>query len=122
VLRRPLHLAAIACTLVVGLGWGLFALDETRSAAEASAERVAGNENYRSVSPTQREERAREEVHGDVRELIDDANDVLLSPFAPVAGNSENIWVQRSLPALLGLLVYGFGLGYLARFTSGRSR
>jgi hypothetical protein len=122
VLHTPLRLAAIACSLVLALGWSLFALDETRSAAEASAERVAGKPNYRSASPTPREEQLREEAHGDVRELIDDADDVLLSPFAGVAGGSENIWVQRTVPALLGLIAYGFGLGYLSRFSRGRSR
>ena len=28
--------------------------------------------------------------------------------------------MQRGVPALLGLLVYGFGLGYLARFMTAR--
>jgi hypothetical protein len=48
-----------------------------------------------------------------VREAIDDANDVLLAPFASVI-DSDSAWVNHGVPALLGLLLYGVGLGLLA--------
>jgi hypothetical protein len=56
-----------------------------------------------------------------VREKIDDADDVLLRPFAFVAGNSDSSWVRRGAPAVLALLVYGFGLSFLARYSRGRA-
>ena len=49
-----------------------------------------------------------------------DANDVLLRPFATVAQASPSKWMRRSVPALLALLVYGFGFGLLARLATGR--
>ena len=46
-----------------------------------------------------------------MHETIDDANDTLVEPFAPVVDGAGSKWVRRLVPALLALLVYGFGLG-----------
>ncbi len=43
---------------------------------------------------------------------------MLLSPFAGLAEGAGSQWVRRGVPALLALLVYGFGLGLLARFAA----
>ena len=40
-------------------------------------------------------------------------NDVLLAPFADLI-DSDSAWVMHGLPALLALLLYGVGLGFLA--------
>ena len=48
-----------------------------------------------------------------MREAIDDANDVLLRPFAGLV-DSDSAWVNHGMPAVLALLIYGFGLGMLA--------
>jgi hypothetical protein len=117
VLERPLRYLAIALSLIVAIGFTLFALEDMGRASAASEDRIASS---MAASPTPAGERARERRHGDVRELIDDANDVLLSPFAGLTENDESRWMQRGIPALLGLLVYGFGLGYLARFMTAR--
>jgi hypothetical protein len=117
VLERPLRLLAIALSLIVAIGFTLFALEDFDRASAATEHRIASSAV---ASPTPAGERERERRHGDVRELIDDANDVLLSPFAGLTENDKSRWMQRGIPALLGLLVYGFGLGYLARFTTAR--
>jgi hypothetical protein len=120
VLERALRLAATALSLLVVGGWALFAIDETRSASESSAAETAGQRATRQADPTPEEERDRERAHGTVRELIDDANDILLTPFATFTEGSRSQWVRRTVPALLALLVYGFGLGLLARYRRGR--
>jgi len=117
VLERPLRYLAIALSLIVAIGFTLFALEDIDRASAATEHRI---NNSMAASPTPAGERERERRHGDVRELIDDANDVLLSPFAGLTENSDSRWVQRGVPALLGLLVYGFGVGYLARFMTAR--
>ncbi|HWI22101.1 MAG TPA: hypothetical protein VNT22_05735 [Baekduia sp.] len=119
--RTPLRLLAIGCSLLIGAGWLMFALDESRSASETSAQIVAGNDAATRADLSPDEERAREEIHSDAREYVDDANDILLKPFAGISADSDNKWVRRTVPAIIGLLVYGFGLGYLARFSSGRA-
>ena len=120
-LETPLRWAAIVASLLVVLGWGLFALDETRAASELSAVESSGRDAARAADPSPDEERAREQAHGKAREAIDDANDVLLAPFASLSDNSDSKWVRRTVPAFIALLVYGLGLSFLARFASVRS-
>ena len=55
-----------------------------------------------------------------MHEWVDDANDVLLKPFASIADSSSSKWVRRTVPALLALIVYGLGFGMLARVAAGR--
>lgn len=116
-----LRLTAIVCSVLIGLGWLLFAIGETKSASAQSAEIVSGDEAATRVDLDPSQERAREKAHSATREYIDDANDILLAPFSSLTANSDNKWIRRTVPALLGLLVFGFGLGYLARFASGKA-
>jgi hypothetical protein len=119
VLERILRLVAITTSLLVVGGWGLFAIDESRAASEQSAAESAGLAAVRVPDPTAAQERAREKLHGGPRELVDDANDILLAPFAPLVDGSHSEWIRRTAPALAALLVYGFGLGFLARLSRG---
>ena len=116
---RLIRTAAILASLFVVLGWAAFALDQARGASNESVAGIKGDPaTFSDPSPDQ--ERAREKAHSRSREFIDDVNDVLLSPFAGLTDNSGSKWVRRSVPALLALLVYGFGGGFLARFARGR--
>jgi len=117
VLERTVRIVAITLSLVVALGFILFALDDVDRASDSKVDEIA---SYQQADPTPAGERDREQRHGKLREAIDDANDILLKPFAGVSDSASSRWVQRGVPALLGLLVYGFGLGFLARFTRGR--
>jgi hypothetical protein len=103
---------AIGISLVVVLGFAMFAIDETDKGSkhqQAKLERELGT----TVAPDERQEAARERDHSPVREGIDDVNDVLLRPFADLV-DSDNAWVNHGIPTLLALLIYGFGLGLLA--------
>ena len=118
-LARPIRIAAIVASVFVALGWGLFALDQARGASNESVAGIKGDPaTFSDPSPDQ--ERAREKVHSKPREFVDDVNDVLLAPFAWLTDQSGSQWVRRSIPALIALIVYGFGLGFLARFAAGR--
>ena len=112
-LERPLRYLAIALSLIIAIGFTLFALEDIGRASERSEHRVAG---FTAANPSPAGERERERRHSGVREAIDDVNDVLLSPFAGITANETSRWARRGVPTLLGLLVYGFGLGYLARW------
>jgi hypothetical protein len=117
VFERPLRCLAIALSLTIAIGFTLFALEDIGRASAESEQRVTG---YTAANPSPAGERERERRHSDVREVIDDVNDVLLSPFAGVTANDPSRWARRGVPALLGLLVYGFGLGYVARWMTAR--
>ena len=117
-LARPIRIAAILASVFVALGWALFAIDQARGASHESVAGIQGDPTTFS-DPSPDQERARQKLHSKPREFIDDVNDVLLSPFAGISDGSHSKWVRRSIPALIALLVYGFGGGFLARFTSG---
>jgi hypothetical protein len=119
-LSRLLRLIAIGASLVVVAGWAWFAIDETSAASKQSAATVAGEAAQATPDPDPDQERAREKVNGRPRELVDDANDVLLRPFAPIADDSGSRWVRRSVPAVIALLVYGVGISTLARYVDTR--
>ena len=110
-----IRFVAIAISVVVVLGFAMFAIDETdkgSKAQQAKLERELGT-THDPIAPSADQEAARERTHGTVRETIDDANDVLLRPFVDLV-DSKSAWVNHGIPALLALLIYGLGLGLLA--------
>ena len=116
-LERSLRFLAIALSLVIAAGFALFALDDIDRASSSSRQRIIGESQ--ATDPTPRGEQERERRNGRAREVVDDVNDVLLRPFAAAGESSDSRWVRRGLPALIGLLVYGLGLGFLARYAKG---
>jgi hypothetical protein len=114
-----LRLAAIVTSGIVLLGFAAFAAEEMDRGSKSQQNAIAdelGTARTAIVepNPTPEVEEARERRHSTLREAIDDANDVLLAPFSRLI-DSNNAWAERGLPALLALLVYGLGLGTLAR-------
>jgi hypothetical protein len=126
-LSAPLRYLSIIASLVVLASIGAFGIDQARSGSEASRAGITST-GYRATAdpsgyarPSPAQERVREQAHGDARELLDDADDLAVAPFAAVVSSSASAWVRRGIPALIALFVYGFGLGYLARFAAGRA-
>ena len=118
VAERLLRTAAILCAAVLLTSWGLFAVDQTRGASNTSSGEIAG------LSPAQAadiEAQRQEAKHTQVRRAIDSASDALVSPFDALTDGSSSEWLRRSVPMLVALLLYCFGLGYLARFARGRA-
>jgi hypothetical protein len=113
-----LRFVAIVTSVLVLLGLAAFAVDELDRGSKTQQNALADelgtpNAAIGKPSPTPKVEAARERQHGELREAIDDANDVLLAPFSDLI-DSDNAWVNHGIPALLALLIYGFGLGLLA--------
>jgi hypothetical protein len=114
-----IRLTAILTAIVVLLGFAFFAVDEmdrgskTQQSALGEETGTPAAPEVVAVAPTPEEEAARERQNGAPRELIDDANDLLLAPFADLI-DSDSAWVKHGVPALLALLLYGVGLGLLA--------
>jgi hypothetical protein len=113
------RLVAIVTSGLVLLGFAGFATDEMNRGSQnqqnALASELDGKVNDPTpLAPTPQEEASRERVNGTLREAIDDSNDVLVGPFANLVEGSTEPWVRHGVPALLGLLLYGLGLGTLA--------
>ena len=122
-----LRIAAIVAAGVVALSFLLFAVDQSREGSATQVNAVAGAKTDRPdaaiqvPAPAPHIERAREATHTGIRELIDDIDDVLLTPFTGVT-STNNVWVERVVPGGLGLLLYGFGGLLLANFIPKRPR
>lgn len=52
---------------------------------------------------------------GGVRKTIDDAFSMISSPFSGLTSNLSSQWTIHIVDTLLVLLIYGLGLGYIAR-------
>jgi hypothetical protein len=108
----------ILCSVLVLLAFAFFATDEmgrgSQNQQNALESELTSTKDAPPVAPSPEEEAQRERVNGSFREAVEDANDVLVGPFATLVDGSSNSWVTHGVPALIGLLLYGFCLGMLA--------
>jgi hypothetical protein len=109
-----LRIIAVTASVIVALGFLMFALDESEKGKRGQISKLA--DAAAAPDPSQQQELLRQRKHGDVREAIDDANDALLKPFAPIVEDSQSSWTRRLVPTVLALLIYGLGGLLLANF------
>jgi hypothetical protein len=113
-----IRLVAIVCSGLVLLGFAYFATDEmsrgSQNQQNALDSELSGDPEPPPVAPSPEEESAREAINGTFREAVEDANDVLIGPFATLVDGADNTWVTHGVPALMGMLLYGLCLGMLA--------
>jgi hypothetical protein len=105
--ESALRLFAVVASLFVLLSYGLFAMDQLGG---ASARQTAAVETADQVAVPKPEH-----TKDQPRKFIDSGAQILLRPFESLAPEG-NAWAQRTLPTLLALFLYGFGLLFLARY------
>ena len=127
-ISRVLTWVSTIAALVLVASFAMFAVDQAQNGSKHQVSKLAGEiepgrpaANVNQADPSPKTERQREKMHGQVREAIDDADDVLIKPFAGAA-TSSSIWGQRGIPALLAFLVFGVGLRILAAYVPGGAR
>lgn len=107
---RLLRFASIAICLIVAASFVTFAVGQTKTAS--------GHQQEELTSPAEQAARAQSKAparhESGVHEALDEVSGQLTSPFAGIVSASSE-WASRGAKLLLALLVYGFGLGYLAR-------
>ncbi len=114
-LASLMKLASLALCLLVTASFVLFAVNRTSSASQHQQQQLAGE-------PVQPSGRAQSGVAGEsragessLRRTIDDLSEAVTSPFAGLTDGSGSQWLIRGVDLLLALLVYGLGLGFVAR-------
>jgi len=107
--------STLACAILV-ISFGLFAIEQAKGGSKQQVNKLKG---INQPAPSAQTERRRERTHGKVREAIDDADDVLIKPFASVV-TSGSIWAKRGVATLLALLVYGVVARFLIAYLPGR--
>ena len=120
--------ASTIAALVLVASFGMFAIDQANNGSKQQVAKLgseiepgAVQTNVNQADPSPKTEREREKQHGQVREAIDDVDDVLVSPFAGVV-HSNSIWTQRGIPTLIAFLLFGVGLRILAGYLPGGTR
>ncbi|MGN6871783.1 MAG: hypothetical protein ACTHMY_25610 [Solirubrobacteraceae bacterium] len=112
-ISRVLRLTAFACCALVVASFAMFARDQMAGASQHQQTALVAGAHPTAASSTPVK-------HAQPRRTIDEAAKVLTTPFDEIV-QSSNLWVKHGLPALFAVLVYGMGLGYVARFSAART-
>ncbi len=113
-IHRLLVTISVVCCFLVGASFVMFGRDQL-----AGASKQQQNEIVAGMSPSPGNVPIKPDRQ-QPRKFIDDAAQALTKPFASIVPSSS-AWVSRGVPTILALIVYGVGLGYLSRFSSGLS-
>src|SRR5262249_1131833 len=115
-LSRTLHLASVFICLIVIASFTVFAVNQT-SSASAHQQEVLNDEVAKptTASVSGASTRPSPSHKSGVHEAIDGAFKAFTSPFDGLTAGWSSEWLVRSANLGLALLLYGFGLGYLAR-------
>ena len=96
--------------------FAIFAVDQTNGTSSHQQQELSGGVATTAGAPRRPARPATASTHeSSLHKAIDEASNQLTSPFSGVISGSSSEWAIRGVKLLLALLVYGFGLGYLAR-------
>ena len=110
-----LRLASLVICLIVIASFAIFAVDQTKGASAHQREELNGEAVANINAGAPRSPASSSPHKGAVHKAIDEASDGLTSPFSGITSGLGSEWLTRGVSLLLALIVYGFGLGYLAR-------
>jgi len=113
VINRLLTYISIACCALVLVSFGLFARDQVAGASAHQQTELAAR-----LPSTAAGGSSSIHTHRQPRRFIDGAASALEAPFKSIV-STHSEWVAHIFPAIFALLVYGMGLGFLARFSRG---
>jgi len=111
-LSTLLRLASRVICLIVIVSFALFAIEQTSSASTHQQNEL--NEGAPAASRTTATEKPK--TKSAVHRTIDEVSSSLTSPFSGVTAGWKNQWAIHGVDLVLALLLYGFALGFLARF------
>ncbi len=113
-MQRALVLTALVCCGLVTASFTLFARDQLAGASKHQQSEIAAN------APTSPGVAAIHHGAAQPRRFIDGAWTTLTAPFRSIVP-SDSAWVEKAVPTFFALLVYGVGLGFIARYGAGRA-
>lgn len=108
-LASALRLASFVLCLIVLASFALFAINQTSDASAHQQDELNGQTT--TAGSTSSAPRAKSTA----RKAIDEASEAITSPFSAATDATSSQWLIHGIDLLLALLVYGFGLGFLAR-------
>jgi predicted secreted protein len=108
-LTTLMRLASRVICLIVIAWFVVFVVDQTGSASVHQQNEVTEGSAPAPSTPDAKHESA-------LHRTLNETTDALTSPFAGVVSGSHSEWTIHIVKTILALLVYGFGLAFLARF------
>jgi hypothetical protein len=128
-----LRLASMVICLIVLASFTIFAVDQAKGASShqqaALVKGAPSDTNGEGTSKSAGSSTREGAVHktadetspqGGVHRMVDEFSNSLTSPFSGVTAGSKSVWAIQGVDLLLALVVYGFGLGFLARVLQSR--
>lgn len=94
----------IVCLIVIAW-FVVFVADQSTQAAKQQVDKLGSN--LRQPAPEHKKQSS-------ARKALDEAAKAITSPFAGLTSHSS-AWLSHGADTLLALLIYGFGVGFLAR-------
>jgi hypothetical protein len=107
--------------MTVIVSFALFAINQTSQASTHQQQELAGVPTTTSSVPAsatpagQPSSPAAAKPKATIRTRIDEAANKITTPFSGVTSGLQGEWGNRGLNLVLTLIVYGFGLGFVAR-------
>ncbi len=93
----------------------IFVVNQTSTASTHQQEELGGTPTTTTVTPGSPPPKTQPPHKSTVHKTIDEASDALTSPFSGITSGFSSQWAIRGIKLLLALVLYGFGLGFLAR-------
>lgn len=108
-LTSLMRLASRVICLIVIAWFVVFVVDQTSAASTRQQNEVTEGTASTTGAPEVKHEST-------AQRTLDKASNALTSPFAGAVSGSHSEWTIHIVKTILALLVYGFGLAFLARF------
>ena len=112
---RLLRFASFVTCAIVVASFMIFAVGQTSNASSTQQAALTIGTATASTS-TATTGVAAPAPKSSLHRVIDEANERLTAPFNGIAPSSSNEWLDRIVKLLLALAVYGFALGFVARW------
>jgi hypothetical protein len=109
-----LRLASIVICLIVVASFAVFALDRVSGASTHQQQELNSGPPATATAGSAGSPAPASPHESTLRKTLDEASNALTSPFSGVTSGSSE-WAVRGVDVLLALVVYGFGIGFLAR-------
>jgi hypothetical protein len=111
-----LRLISIVCSLVLLASFVMFASDQAGDGSKQTVATIAANDDTQTAAVKSDKPK---EKHSGVRKAIDGASDKLTGPFQGVIA-TDSPWGKHISQSVLAFLVFGLGLGFVARYAATR--
>ena len=114
---KLIRLASFVICAIVIASFVVFVSQQATSASGSQQAKITADTSTSAAAGTETVKPAKEsELHRE----IDNASETFTSPFKGLVSSQNSEWLTRIVELLGALLLYGFGLGYIARMVKVR--